>query len=97
MVGKFAVAAILAAENQPETAVAPTDIEPVEVPRGTPLTMKVRTGDSLDRMFKRNALDRTDLANIMSLERARKHLRLIKPGDEFHVRQNNGHVLQLDK
>jgi murein DD-endopeptidase MepM/ murein hydrolase activator NlpD len=94
---EFAVAATLAAENQPETAAAPTDIEPVEVPRGTPLTMKVRTGDSLDRMFKRNALDRTDLANIMSLERARKHLRLIKPGDEIHVRQNNGHVLQLDK
>ena len=64
---------------------------------GNALTMKVRSGDSLDRMFKRNSLDRTDLANIMALDTARKHLRLIKPGDEIHVRETDGNVLRLDK
>ena len=89
-------------ENPPETAAAPATpatvaAEPKPIPLGRPLTMKVRSGDSLDRMFKRNSLDRTDLANIMYLETARKHLRLIKPGDEIHVRQDNGHVVRLDK
>lgn len=64
---------------------------------GSSLTMVVRSGDSLDRMFKRNSLDRTDLANIMALDIARKHLRLIKPGDEIQVRQDDGNVLRLDR
>jgi len=88
-----------AAKNPTETAAStsPAGIEPAPVSLGTPLTMTVRRGDSLDRMFKRNSLDRTDLANIMYLDVARKHLRLIKPGDEIHVRQEHGHVLRLDK
>ena len=68
-----------------------------DLQRGTALTMTVRRGDSLDRMFKRNGLDRTDLANIMALDVARKHLRLIKPGDEIQVRQDDGQVLRIDR
>ncbi len=64
---------------------------------GESLTMVVRRGDSLDRMFKRNSLDRQDLANIMTLDVARKHLRLIRPGDEIQVREDQGTVLRLDK
>lgn len=77
-----------------ELAAVPDD---ASVAPGAPLTMTVRRGDSLDRMFKRNSLDRTDLANIMALDIARKHLRLIKPGDEIHVRVDDGNVLRLDK
>ncbi|MFW2405980.1 MAG: peptidoglycan DD-metalloendopeptidase family protein [Gammaproteobacteria bacterium] len=78
--------------NEALAATTTPAIEP-----GTALTMTVRRGDSLDRMFKRNSLDRRDLANIMALDVARKNLRLIKPGDEIQVRQDNGQVLRLDK
>jgi murein DD-endopeptidase MepM/ murein hydrolase activator NlpD len=64
---------------------------------GKSLTLKVRSGDSLDRLFKRNHLDRADLAAIMKLDAAHKHLRLIKPGDEILVRQTDGQVLTLSK
>jgi murein DD-endopeptidase MepM/ murein hydrolase activator NlpD len=57
----------------------------------------VRRGDSLDRLFKRNNLSRTDLANIMDLKIARQHLRLIKPGDRIIVRQDKGRILRLDR
>jgi len=81
----------------PATTTAQSVSEAETIAPGEPLTMVVRRGDSLDRMFKRNALDRTDLANIMALDVAREHLRLIKPGDEIHVRKQDGSVLRLDK
>ena len=63
----------------------------------TTLTLKVRPGDSLDRLFRRNDLHLADLAELMQLEVAKKHLRLVKPGDEIVVRHSEGRVLQFDK
>ncbi len=84
-----------------EATAAPAESESIPdeagLEPGHALTMVVRRGDSLDRMFKRNSLDRKDLANIMTLGDARKHLRLIRPGDEIHVREDGGSVLRLDK
>ncbi len=89
---------IVAAKAGTELTSEPVPEVPVtaELP-GTHLTLKVRKADSLDRLFKRNKLSRTDLANIMTLEPARKHLRLIKPGDEIQVRESEGTILQLDR
>jgi murein DD-endopeptidase MepM/ murein hydrolase activator NlpD len=84
---------ILAAANASELTAA---VAPAPLP-GTELTMTVRRGDSLDRLFKRNNLSRTDLANIMDLKIARQHLRLIKPGDRIIVRQDKGRILRLDR
>ena len=64
---------------------------------GNRLTLIVRKSDSLDRLFKRHGLNRTDLANIMKLDTAREHLRLVKPGDEILVRESGGRILQLDR
>lgn len=83
------LAAPLGAEVQPERAAA-------ELP-GKEIQMTVRSGDSLDRLFKRNKLSRADLANIMRLEAAREHLRLVKPGDTITVRHLDGDVLTLRK
>jgi murein DD-endopeptidase MepM/ murein hydrolase activator NlpD len=63
----------------------------------TTLTLKVRPGDSLDRLFRRNDLHLADLAELMQLEVAKKHLRLVKPGDEIVVRHSEGRILQFDK
>lgn len=65
--------------------------------RGEKLVLKVRRGDSLDRLFRRNDLKAADLAEIMTLDVARKHLRLIKPGDKIEVRQDAGAVLMLSR
>ena len=70
---------------------------PIDGGIGEELTLKVRRGDSLDRMFKRNKLSRADLASIMKLDDARKHLRLIKPGDEILVRHSEGNIQTLSK
>lgn len=70
---------------------------PIETVAGREVTLTVRRGDSLDRLFKRNSLSRTDLANIMSLEAARKYLRLVKPGDEIVVVENEGDVQRLER
>ncbi len=78
--------------NAPGSA-ATADPEPF----GERLTLTIRSGDSLDRLFKRHGLNRTDLANIMTLDTARKHLRLIKPGDEIVVHVAENRVLQLDR
>lgn len=70
---------------------------PATEPPGNNLTLQVRESDSLDRLFKRHGLSRTDLANIMLLDSARKYLRLVKPGDEIMVRESDGRILQLER
>lgn len=91
-----------AEESAPaDVGVAKIESEPpsrqlAETP-GNRVTLTVRKSDSLDRLFKRHGLNRTDLANIMKLESARKHLRLVKPGDEILVRESGGKILQLDR
>ena len=92
-------------EQARPTAIDPVtaDIPPVATAQPEPiadgkvLTMTVRKSDSLDRMFKRNQLSRTDLANIMELEEARKFLRLIKPGDKIQVTEADGKILALER
>jgi len=75
-----------------------TGPEPVPEPPGKILTLTVHHSDSLDRLFKRHGLSRSDLAKIMALDLARKHLRLVKPGDEIQVRESaDGKILQLDR
>jgi len=83
--------------NTGPTFSKPADEVTTAVLPGKELRLKVRTGDSLDRMFGRNDLSRSDLAGIMALEIARQHLRLVKPGDEILIRQDAGRILQLNK
>ena len=71
---------------------APT---PVEV--GSELTLEIRRGDSLDRLFRKNDLNRGDLAALMKLDLARRHLRLVKPGDQLWIRHDQGRILALSR
>ncbi len=64
---------------------------------GEALTLTVRRGDSLDLLFKRHGLSRGDLAQIMQLDLARQHLRVIKPGDEIEVRHEQGRLYTLSR
>lgn len=89
---------IPASENVSDTPAVDPVSDPVEPPAAsTILTMKVGRGDSLDRLFRRNDLQLADLAALMQLEVAKKHLRLVKPGDEIIVRHSDGNILAFDK
>jgi murein DD-endopeptidase MepM/ murein hydrolase activator NlpD len=70
---------------------------PESAPAGERTVLTVRSGDSLDHLFRRNGLSITDLAGILKQNLAAKNLRLIKPGDEIVVYHRNSEVLQLQR
>jgi murein DD-endopeptidase MepM/ murein hydrolase activator NlpD len=59
--------------------------------------MTVKNGDSLDRLFRRNGLSVADLTVIMRDDQARKHLRVVKPGDKITVRHQEDRVVELGR
>lgn len=76
----------------------PATAEPTaQSPAGTQVVLKIRRGDSLDRLFARNDLSRADLAGLIATDLGRKHLRLVRPGDEIIVRHDGGRILALER
>jgi len=69
-----------------------TAVEPIEE-----LQLAVQAGDTLDSLFREGSLSTVDLAEILQLDVARKHLRLLRPGDVLMVRHDGGTILQLDR
>jgi len=59
--------------------------------------LMVRRGDSLDRLFRRHDLSITDLHEIMQDDLARKHLRVVKPGDQIVVLHDESQVVDLSR
>lgn len=70
---------------------------PIEVPAGEELTVVVKRGDTLDRLFRRHGLSVTDLATMLQLKEAGNALALIKPGDEIQVVHDGPRVLALSR
>jgi murein DD-endopeptidase MepM/ murein hydrolase activator NlpD len=87
----------------PEPVAAPTTLpptfvaaeDPVASSPGRPLTVTVKSGDSLDRIFGKNGLDRADLAAMLRLKEASEHLRLLRPGDRLDLRLDGASVIGL--
>ncbi len=84
-----------------------TDLELIELATAKPmpemkpvspyseLQFRVRPGDTLDRLFRTHKLDLGNLASIASLPEAGKHLRLLRPGDEFRIEHDEGQLISL--
>jgi murein DD-endopeptidase MepM/ murein hydrolase activator NlpD len=70
---------------------------PEPVPEGERTVLTVRSGDTLDRLFRRNNLSIVDMTLILRDDVAAKHLRLIRPGDEIVVFHNGDEIVQLDR
>jgi len=68
---------------------------PESEPEGQRMELIVGRGDSLDRLFRKNDLSSADLALIMREDLARKHLRLVKPGDEIIIWRQENQVTEL--
>ncbi|HEY5622556.1 MAG TPA: LysM-like peptidoglycan-binding domain-containing protein, partial [Gammaproteobacteria bacterium] len=64
---------------------------------GETLLLTVRSGDSLELLFRRNDLNLSDLASMAALSDAREHLRLLRPGDVIEIVHDDGRVLSLEK
>lgn len=73
------------------------DPQGVSLQGDSAITLKVRRGDTLDRMFRRQGLDSADLVTIMGLEAARENLRILRPGDEIAVRHEGARVLGVSR
>ncbi len=49
----------------------------------------------MDRIFRRNKLNLGHLASIVRLEEAGKYIRSLRPGDEFKIQHDHGHVISI--
>ena len=59
------------------------------------IELTVRRGDTLDRIFRKNSLNLGHLAAIVELQGASKHLRMLRPGDKFEIRHEDGDLVRL--
>lgn len=59
--------------------------------------LTVRSGDTLDRLFRKNDLHLGDMTTIVRLPAAKDPLRLLKPGDVINVWHEDGRVQKLTK
>jgi len=66
-------------------------------PAHTVLTHEIRSGDTLERLFRRNGISLGDLARIASLDKAGRHLRILKPGDVLEIHHDEGRLLRLSR
>ena len=86
----------------PPTTAAPAE-ESVSAPPPAPavnadiLDLIVKRGDSLDAIFRRNALSLGDLNRMSLLPDVGKYLRLLKPGDEIKIEHDGDRVISLNR
>jgi murein DD-endopeptidase MepM/ murein hydrolase activator NlpD len=81
------------------TAIASQDIPELAppVPAGERIMLKVESGDSLDRLFRRHGLSVGDLHRLLKVAEAAPHLRRIRPGDTFEIVRDGEAVLALTR
>lgn len=71
--------------------------EAVAAKAGELLDLVVKSGDTLERLFKSNGLSLQDLATMIDLPEAAASLALLRPGDRLAIAHNQGRVLSLTR
>jgi len=64
-------------------------------PEYATLTLTIRSGDTLDQLFRKHQLDIGHLATIARLDAAGKLFRRIKPGDVFEITHDEGKLVSM--
>lgn len=59
------------------------------------VSVTIRIGDTLDQLFRKHGLDLGQLATIIRLPDASKHLRMLRPGDEIEIKHDDGDLISL--
>lgn len=78
--------------------ISPADLVIAEVPPAPEfdkLTLTIRSGDTLDKLFRAHKLDLANLAVISRLDQAGDLLRKIKPGDVFEITHDDGQLVNM--
>jgi len=92
---------LLAQKNHQKNHTAETPVVPLspdyENNAGERLMLTVKSGDTLDKLFRRNNLSIQDLHNIMRLQEAKNNLRTIRPGDELVVFHEEGSITAIHR
>ena len=64
-------------------------------PRYDSINVTVRSGDTMERIFRKNNLNLGHLASIVGLQEAGRYIRKLRPGDEFEIQHDQGQVISL--
>jgi murein DD-endopeptidase MepM/ murein hydrolase activator NlpD len=59
------------------------------------VTLSIRSGDTLDELFRKHDLDIGHLTTISRLDVAGRQFRKIKPGDEFEITHDDGQLIRM--
>lgn len=59
------------------------------------LTLTIRSGDTLDQLFRKHDLDIGHLTMIARLDAAKAQFRKIKPGDVFEITHDEGQLISM--
>jgi murein DD-endopeptidase MepM/ murein hydrolase activator NlpD len=59
------------------------------------LTLTIRSGDTLDQLFRKHDLDIGHLTSIAGLDEAGNRFRRIKPGDTFEITHDEGKLISI--
>jgi murein DD-endopeptidase MepM/ murein hydrolase activator NlpD len=59
------------------------------------LTLEIKSGDTLDKLFRHHQLDLGHLSTIARLDEAKTQLRRIKPGDVFEITHDDGQLVSM--
>jgi murein DD-endopeptidase MepM/ murein hydrolase activator NlpD len=65
------------------------------VPVFDQLVLNVASGDTMEKLFRKNNLNLGHLMSIVELDEAKRRFRRIKPGDVFEVTHIDGEVMRL--
>lgn len=87
------------ASAQIEFSDNPTAVDESQAPQldAALLDLLVERGDTLEILFRRNALSLSDLAAMVALPDAAHYLKLLKPGDHIGIAHRDGRVVTLDR
>lgn len=55
----------------------------------------IKSGDTLEQVFRRNKISLADLAEIVRLPEAASHLKMLRPGDTFEIGHDAGQLMSL--
>jgi murein DD-endopeptidase MepM/ murein hydrolase activator NlpD len=75
--------------------VSPVPLVYAPQPEYETLTLEIKSGDTLDKLFRRHHLDLGNLAAIARLDEAKSRFRKIKPGDVFEIKHSDGELVSM--
>ena len=84
-----------AEQNVGDYVVSPIPLVLAPEPEYATLTLTIRPGDTLDKLFRKHDLDIGNLVTISKLDEARTRFRKIKPGDVFEITHDDGKLVSM--